>query len=195
VLASTVKVPLLFVLTGAITFPSLYVFNALLGTRLSPESLLKLLFAAGAVTLALLGSFGPIVGFFAVSTSSYPFMVLLNIVFFALAGLMGTQFLWHTLKRVVAAAYLPPSPPTVATEGLESTGPLENVVVASEMLRVRSVFVVWGILFAVVGAQMGWLLRPFIGNPDQPFTWLRPKHSNFFEAAWGVAWTLLTGHG
>jgi len=46
-LASSIKVPLLFLLTGAITFPSLYVFNALLGTRLSIESMLKLLFAAG----------------------------------------------------------------------------------------------------------------------------------------------------
>jgi len=109
-LSSTIKVPLLFLLTGAITFPSLYVFNALLGTRLSLESMLKLLFAAGAVTLALLASFGPIVGFFAVSTSSYPFMVLLNILFFSIAGLMGMQFLWHTLRRVVAAVVQAPVP-------------------------------------------------------------------------------------
>jgi len=32
-----------------------------------------------------------------------------------------------------------------------------------------------------VGAQMGWDLRPFIGNPNQPFAWLRPRESNFFE--------------
>src|SRR5687767_4633511 len=34
-LASTVKVPALFVLTLIVTFPSLYVFNALVGSRLS----------------------------------------------------------------------------------------------------------------------------------------------------------------
>src|SRR3954468_10173099 len=33
-LASTVKVPALFVLTLLVTFPSLYVFNALVGSRL-----------------------------------------------------------------------------------------------------------------------------------------------------------------
>lgn len=197
-LATTIKVPLLFLLTGAITFPSLYVFNALLGTRLSLESMLKLLFAAGGVTLALLSSFGPIVGFFSVSTSSYPFMVLLNILFFTVAGLMGTQFLWHTLKRVVSASFTSAPPPTseISPEvAVETPGPLDRLAFVGEMNRVRSVFVVWGIMFAAVGAQMGWVLRPFIGNPELPFTWLRPKHSNFFEAAWQVIWTLLSGRG
>jgi hypothetical protein len=29
---------------------------------------------------------------------------------------------------------------------------------------------------------MGWILRPFIGVPSEPFTWLRPRESNFFES-------------
>jgi hypothetical protein len=192
--ASAVKVPLLFLLTGAITFPSLYVFNALLSTKLSAASMLKLLFASGAVTLALLASFGPITGFFSVSTSSYPFMVLLNILFYTVAGLMGTQFLWHTLRRVVAAPYMTP-PISIPAENAETPGPLDRTPMQEEMQKVRSVFVVWGLMFACVGAQMGWLLRPFILNPNNQFAWLRPKDSNFFEAAWGVITTLLTGKG
>lgn len=35
-LASTIKVPLLFLLTLIVTFPSLYVFNALVGSRRTP---------------------------------------------------------------------------------------------------------------------------------------------------------------
>jgi hypothetical protein len=46
------------------------------------------------------------------------------------------------------------------------------------------VFRLWVIVFALVGAQMSWVLRPFIGDPDQAFTWLRPRQSNFFEAVW-----------
>ena len=38
------------------------------------------------------------------------------------------------------------------------------------------------LLFGVVGAQMGWVLRPFLGNPNVPFTWFRERESNFFEA-------------
>jgi hypothetical protein len=63
-LASAVKVPLLFGLTLLITFPSLYVFNALVGSRLSLISLLRLLVASLAVMLAVLASLGPIVAFF-----------------------------------------------------------------------------------------------------------------------------------
>jgi hypothetical protein len=42
----------------------------------------------------------------------------------------------------------------------------------------RRTLVLWTILYAFVGIQMGWTLRPFIGNPgtfptffrDEPFT-------------------------
>ena len=40
VLASSVKVPLLFLITLIVTMPSLYVFSALLGTSLKPFQLL-----------------------------------------------------------------------------------------------------------------------------------------------------------
>jgi len=29
---------------------------------------------------------------------------------------------------------------------------------------------------------MGWVLRPFLGNPNVPFAWFRPRESNFFQA-------------
>src|SRR5437870_1795598 len=45
-IAATVKLPLLFGLTLLVTFPSLYVFNALVGSRLSLPAVLRLLIAA-----------------------------------------------------------------------------------------------------------------------------------------------------
>ena len=83
-LAAMVKVPALFVLTLLVTFPSLYVFNALVGSRLSIASVLRLLVAAMAVMVAVLASLGPIVAFFSVSTTTYSFMVLINVVVFFL---------------------------------------------------------------------------------------------------------------
>jgi hypothetical protein len=44
------------------------------------------------------------------------------------------------------------------------------------------IFRVWLVAYAVVGAQMGWLLRPFIGNPATPFTWFRARDGSFFLA-------------
>jgi hypothetical protein len=40
---------------------------------------------------------------------------------------------------------------------------------------------------------MSWVLRPFIGTPGHPFTWFRPRNSNFIEAVWQALQHLLTG--
>jgi hypothetical protein len=42
------------------------------------------------------------------------------------------------------------------------------------------VFQVWVVLYALVGAQMGWILRPFIGAPELPFVWFRGREANVF---------------
>jgi hypothetical protein len=46
------------------------------------------------------------------------------------------------------------------------------------------VFNAWTLIYAVVGAQMGWILRPFIGAPSEPFQWFRERQSNFFVVVW-----------
>jgi len=48
------------------------------------------------------------------------------------------------------------------------------------------------VVFGLVGAQMAWMLRPFIGNPNSPFTLIRSRESNFFEAVFDKAWDLAT---
>jgi hypothetical protein len=103
IIASAIKVPALFLLTLAVTFPSLYVFNALVGSRLKAESLLRLLAAAMAVMMAVLASMGTIVLFFSFSTTSYPFMVLLNVAVFAISGFLGLSFLLQALHRISVA--------------------------------------------------------------------------------------------
>ena len=47
---------------------------------------------------------------------------------------------------------------------------------------VRQIFGTWILIYGVVGAQMGWILRPFIGTPGQPFEMFRERESNFFAA-------------
>ncbi len=64
VLASMVKVPALFFLTLLVTLPSLYVFNALVGSRLTVGAVVRLLVATLGVIVAVLASMGPIVVFF-----------------------------------------------------------------------------------------------------------------------------------
>jgi hypothetical protein len=185
-MASIVKVPLLFLLTLVVTFPSLYVFNALLGSRLDLASVFRLLVAGLAVTLAVLASFSPIVAFFSVSTTSYSFMVLLNVVMCAAAGVLGLMFLRRTLHRLTLTAGAPP--PISATSpqtNQRPPGALDETDGQPLGKHVKGVFRCWMILFALVGSQMGWVLRPFIGAPDVPFTFFRERHANFFAGVWG----------
>ena len=226
ILASSVKVPALFLLTLLITFPSLYVFNTLVGSRLKFHSVLNLLIAALAVNLAVLASMGPIVAFFSVSTTSYPFMKLLNVAVMGFAGLLGLAFLMQTLNRMSQPtnAFIESGRPdarpapdeTVPEEGSkdededkvthesepdeqtadelmaslasseaetpQAPGALDPVEEHVLGRHVATVFRIWVIVFGLVGAQMGWVLRPFLGNPDQEFTWFRARESNFFEA-------------
>ncbi len=175
--ASMIKVPALFVLTLIVTFPSLYVFNALIGSRLSPITLARLMAATLGVITAVLASFGPIIAFFSVTSKSYSFILLLNVVMFAISGLLGLNFLFRTLSRLIKALRIR----DIADLPAEEAG-LHLRTIPSDQSTVRSVFSVWVVVFSLVGMQMSWVLRPFLGNPDGPFAWFRPRSSSFFEA-------------
>ena len=177
--ASAIKLPALFLLTLVITLPSLYVFNALVGSRLGLGALLRLLIASQGVTLTVLASFAPIVAFFSVSTTSYPFMVLLNVMLCTVAGVLGLAFLRQTLQRLTVFGDEAPPPLPSAPAKPGALDPLDTQPIGR---NVRSVFRCWMLLFALVGAQMAWVLRPFIGHPELPFTFFRAREANFFTA-------------
>jgi hypothetical protein len=201
--ATMAKVPLLFLLTLVVTFPSLYVFSALANSRLSAQDTLRLLLAAVTVNLALLASFGPVTGFFTLSTDSYPFLVVLNTIFFAISGFAGLAFLRRALATLFEPA--PPAKPAAAPPTDEPSAP-ENPARLQQLPGMaerpapsphapavrrpptehpgRRVFTIWTITYAVVGAQMAWILRPFIGSPGMQFAFFRPRGSNFFEGLW-----------
>lgn len=222
-IASAIKLPMLFFLTLAVTFPSLYVFNALIGSRLSMASVFRLLIASLGVMLAVLASLGPIVVFFAVSTNAYPFMVVLNVAASTVAGILGLAFLLRTLHRLVLVQEQQeyqrwrlsrPQPTTIKDNQNVNSGSVppnqsnpssdhggdsfpnppndlkssEKPTAAIDLIgesihhKAKSVFQIWTIVFALVGAQMSWVLRPFIGDPDLEFAWFRERESNFFIA-------------
>ena len=116
-LSSAIKVPALFLLTLAVTLPSLYVSNALVGSRVSLGTVMQMLVAGMSVACAVLASLGPIVAFFSVFTSSHPFIVLLNVAVFTLSGALGLRFLFQTMRRLeqVLADARDPEPAVWAT--------------------------------------------------------------------------------
>jgi hypothetical protein len=197
--ATTGKVPLLFLLTLIVTFPSLYVFNALVGSRLTLASTLRLIVAAMAIMLAVLSSLGTIVAFFSVSTNDYYFMLILNVLVFSVSGLLGMKFLLHTLHRLTIAqdaeefasqATQPPSS-DVALLHQSPQGALDKLSNQAIEANVTTIFRIWIVVFGLVGAQMGWVLRPFVGAPHVPFALFRGRDSNFFEAVFSSLAKLL----
>ena len=191
IFASMVKVPALFFLTLVVTLPSLYVFNALVGSRLSLLSMGRLLVGSLAIMLAVLASLGPIVAFFAVSTTSYPFMLLLNLIVYTISGFLGLMFLLQTLHRINVAQATPPplvsdpnDPNYIPVLEADNGGALERIRGHVLGPHVKTIFRIWLFVFMLVGAQMAYVLRPFIGHPSRPFEWFRHREGNFFQAVW-----------
>lgn len=186
-LASALKVPLLFVLTLAVSFPSLYVFAALQRLPLDLGSTLRLMLLATLVNLTVIASLGPVFAFFAASTRSYPFLLLLNVAIFAIGGLLGLMVLRRATRDMFAtppAEPTPPTPPTTTTAEPAPppapNSPLRHRTLVAD--QARRLLGVWSVVYGVVGAQMGWLLRPFLGSPDAPFAWFRAREDNFLVA-------------
>ena len=121
------------------------------------------------------------------TTVSYPFVVLLNVTVFAVSGAFGLGALHKALRdlsrsRVALVA--------VAVAG-EPSGVIEAEALAATGGPGHRVIYAWMLLFSLVGGQMAWVLRPFIGSPEMPFAWLRPREGSFFEGVARAAKQLL----
>jgi hypothetical protein len=135
--------------------PTLYFFNLIFGSNQSLAQNFTLILTVITVTAVLLLSFAPIVLFFLLTTSHYQFFKLLNVGVFAIAGIVGVVFLTQGM-RVVSSS---------GQEGAQARG---NVVR------------LWILIYAFVGSQMAWTLRPFIGAPSMEFELFRQLGGNFY---------------
>ncbi|MCP4538354.1 MAG: actin-binding WH2 domain-containing protein [Chloroflexi bacterium] len=153
--SSALKLPGLFLATLLVCSPTLYFFNLIFGSNQSLTQNFCLILTAITVTSVLLLSFAPILLFFLLTTSSYQFFKLLNVGIFAIAGIVGVIFLSQGM-RVVSAG------------GREGIGARQTVVR------------LWIFVYAFVGSQMAWTLRPFIGSPSMDFELFRQLGGNFY---------------
>ncbi|MDO8589119.1 MAG: hypothetical protein Q7T82_19000 [Armatimonadota bacterium] len=158
-LAAAIKLPFLFLLTLAICLPLLYILNVLIGPRARFGVVLGITMASIAVTSIVLASCGLIVLFFMLSTKSYAFMKLLNVAVFTLAGGYGVWFLSKSIHEL---------PPAKAPDGPGAKSGTGTIITW------------WLIAYGIVGTQMAWLMRPFIGDPSSHFAIFRAQESNFY---------------
>lgn len=100
ILASTVKLPVLFLATLAICLPTLYLFNLVFGAKLSVMQAVALIFVSITVTSVLTLAFAPISLFFLITAHSYTFFKLLNIAILVLTAIVGLRFLTVGMRNL-----------------------------------------------------------------------------------------------
>lgn len=160
-LSSAIKVFLLFALTLAICLPTLHFIGLLFGSRIRLQQSLTILLGGVSLTGILLGAFAPISLFFLLSGSSYEFMLLLHVAVFACCGAAGLVSIKRNMRTIAAI---------VVDAGGEP----------AEAPRSTTLLNIWFLLYMFIGAQMSYLLSPFIGNNTDFLLFASPK-GDFFS--------------
>ena len=145
------KTPLLFILTLVVCALALYALNLSFGMGLHFMPTMTVMLFALAGTGVLLAVFAPISLLFTVVTTSYHFMKILHVLVFAVAGSFGVKILG---------------------EALAGMGTRQADADTSPVARRRPSLLlpVWLLLYCLVGAQLAWSLKPFLGTPYLPDT-------------------------
>jgi len=158
ILYSGLKMPLLLLVTFAISLPSFFVLNTLLGVREDFRSALRSVAATQACLSIVLASLSPLTAVWYASSAVYERAVVFNAVMFAIASL-AAQWMLRRLYR-----------PLIDRDP-----------------RHRLLLRLWLIIYAFVGIQMGWLLRPFIGHPGVATEFFRAESwGNAYVVVWGL---------
>jgi len=164
----------------ALKFPAILLLttlgNALLNGMLAPllgvpisfrQSLLAIL-VSFTVAAAILGSFSPLAAFMVwnappiaaearLSSGPYSFILLTHVAVIAFAGITANVRLWQLLRQLSGS----------------SAG-------------ARRVLLGWLTGNLLLGSQLAWILRPFIGSPTLPVEFVRATafQGNFYEAVY-----------
>lgn len=176
-LGAALKLPILILGATLVTLPSLYVFLALFDVPLRFTQVLGGMLAANTIFATVIASLGPILGFFSLSSQSYPFILLLNVAICGLGGLLGMRLV---IKTLTAAHPQNPTPQAIIDADDEDEEESPPALPARSQSW-KGILGIWMVLYAFVGTQLAWILRPFIGSPDSPFVWFRGKSGSFVD--------------
>lgn len=160
---SAVKLPLLLLLTSGFVMLANWITSRMLQSQLSFSQVGVMSFLALALASLVLCSLAPIGFLFSLSMPgpaadharpTHNVLLLLHVAVIGTAGLVGTRSLSQVLHRVPAA------------------GP-----------RARAIYGCWLASYVLVGCQLSWMLRPFIGSMYYPPQFVRRNalDGNFYE--------------
>lgn len=194
--SSAIKLPALYLITLIICLPTLFFFDILFGSVLSFSQYAALILTTVSVISVLLFSFAPITLFFLISVHDYNFFLLLNVAIFALTGIVGVRLFYAGMRSITRQSELGTSPAMVRpTSGqTDDFEPVDAIVLTREesLQRTRKrLLQFWLVLYALVGSQLGWTLRPFFGAPNEPFQLFRNIEGNFYSQVFRLFFNFL----
>jgi hypothetical protein len=167
-LSAGLKLPAMFLATAALTAGLDVVLCGLLRARIRPAQALTASVLAMAILGSVLGSLAPIAAFVSMQVEPPRGVASVPTSHWLLTG--------HVLVMGMAGI--------VAVSRLR--GLLDALIPDSAVSR--RVLWAWMITHGVVGAQMSWVLRPFVGNPTLPVRVFRTRawEGSFFEAVFDM---------
>ncbi len=164
VLYAAAKVPLLIFVTTAVCLPGYFVLSTVLGLRADFGRALRSVLAGQAGLTVALASLGPLTRFAYVSGLDHRRALLFNAAMFAVATVVGQVVMLRWYRPLLRQP--------------ERGG------------RHRAMLWAWLVMYAFVGVQMGWMLRPFVGSPGMPVAFFRDEP---FSNAYLVVFRLVFG--
>jgi len=156
-LVTGIKVPALITLVLLICFPALYVIQYILGSKMGLFQMAVMILSGFLMFSSILVSFAPIIIFFMITGNDYNFLKLLHVGIFTFSGIFGMRIILEALKFFCEKKNVYPK------IGI-------------------NIFKFWIFVFAFVGIQLAWNLRPFLGDRDEEFELFRKREGNFYKA-------------
>jgi hypothetical protein len=152
-----IKVVFLFLCTLLICFPSFFIIQQVLGSKMKLRQMMIIVLSGFVLTSVIALSFSPVVIFFQITGGNYHFLQLLHVVIFIFSGIFGMRLIVDALKFACEK---------------RSIYPQIGV----------NVFRIWILILAFVGIQLSWNLRPFLCNKNEDFKLFRKYEGNFYTA-------------
>lgn len=151
------KVTFLFLSALIICFPSFFVIQQVLGSKMTLRQMLIIVMSGFVLASSIALSFAPIVILFQITGGNYHFLQLLHVAIFLFSGIFGMRLMIEALKFACEKKDIYPK------------------------IGV-TVFRIWIIILAFVGIQLAWNLRPFLCNKNEEFKLFRKYEGNFYTA-------------
>jgi hypothetical protein len=155
VLYSALKVPALLAVGFTFGLPSYFVLHNVAGVREDFGRAVRALLLAQAALTAVLASLAPLVVLCYASVEDHESRILFNALLFGVASVAG--------QSVLRREYRP--------------------LIEKNPAHARLLWT-WIIVYAFVGVQLAWVMRPFVGDPGRPTQFFR-------DDAWSNAYVWL----